>query len=568
MAGIGDAFPLQGASFLMEKGRSRWAVYAGESKYRISLADQEPVRPTLLGAGVLVRLARSQLGAGVTAIDEPAYLEPTISEDQDAVGRASFYRVFTPWTSAFAEGFGTARGGLGFRAGMSLRSQNGLLNAAVYSFDGQFPLAPVVRPGEEGLELSGSYRPSEFSTIGGNLYWVSEDVLTNRSDLRGYLAFGKSFGSDAPTIHLSYSREELTFDTLEEDTSRIADRYVASISRSSQLQYADLRIEHVANAGDRQPDRSQALGTYQRFFASSSHFDATTVIQREQNGDIGITAEGAVEAPWRVPYYFVVGLGGAFLDRRAVDTGEGVVRIGLSRRILDNGLYGRIEARLPFDVGLPESNLNRETYAFEIGIRYGWRDIEQAGSLFSPILRPSAFGTLEGSVILESVGQGNIPILVNGRRAAVTGSDGRFRAGRIPVGSVSVAIDASSLEPGLAPIGEASQVVVIAPRQVGRADFALARFRAIRGSVVLCENGTLRPLPRVKLILTSPDTSISLETTAAGGFQADGIPPGVYDLIIDPASVGGFVTPGELPKARIDLTEDVLAYVIRLRCKP
>lgn len=565
-AGTGNVFPLVGGAFRLVQKRTTWAAYAGESKDPVVIEGRETVRPVLVGADVLTRMQRFQLGAGVTVIDEPAYFDQSVDEDRDALGRVSLYRVLTPWASLFAEGFATIGSDLGFRAGANYRSLNGHLNGALYSFDGEFPIAPGVRPGETGVELGGSYRPSELSSISGNVYWISEDVATDRDDFRGYVVFGKSFGSNAPHLSASYSREELTTQMIGEDDSRVADRFVASIGRASLDQFADLRLEHVANQGGGEPDRTQAFATYYRYFASEMHLNGSAVWQREEGGDSGFTAEAAIEAPWRRPYYFVFGLGGALVERSGEESGEGVVRIGLSRHILRDGVYGRIEARLPVDVGLPDSNLNRETYAFQIGVRYGWRQYDQIGAFLTPILRPSDFGAIEGSVNLEGKGLANVPILVQGRQAAITGAGGSFRISRVPVGSVTVSVDASSLEPGLAPVGDATQLVVVAPRQTARADFSVGQFRSLRGSVVVCENGRVKGVPGVRLALTAEGRRFQLETGASGSFQADDIPPGIYELSVDPASVAEIVGPAEVSEIRIDLREDVLAEVIRLRC--
>jgi hypothetical protein len=563
----GDALALQGGSFSLRRGRSSWNVFVGESKYRIEVADKDPRRPRFAGVGFLHRLQEDYFGFALTAIDRPVYLEENFERDTDAVARGSYYHVLSPWSAMFGDVYGTAEGETGIRAGAHHRFLTGDVSAALYSYGDRFPVAPSVRPGERGVEVGGTYRPSELSTITGQVYWVNQDVLDDRSDLRGHVAFGKSFGSNAPHIHFSYSRDELTFDTLEGDTSRIADHFLFAIGQSSISRYLDLRLEHVMHDGGTEPDRTQAVFNFQQRYAAG-YIDANSIVQRDENGDLGATAEAAVEIPFRIDYNVLIGAGAAFVERGSRESGDGVLRLGVTRRVLGNGVYGRLEGRIPFDIGLPSASLNRETFAFEAGVRYGWQDLSDIQGILGPLIHPSQFGSLEGMVELNGQGLGGVPILVNGRRAAITGGDGRYRIARVSIGSISVAIDAGVLDPGYAVVGNARQEIIVRPRQASRADFVLARFSTLQGSLVTCADGAIRGIPGARITLRSGDAAITLETTSSGAFQADDIPPRSYEVVIDPASIAGYASPGEIPALTLDLTEDVLGFVIPVRCNP
>ena len=562
---IGDAFPVQGASLSFEGGRRRWSLYAGQSKYRIALPDADVRRPLLAGGDYLLRTGRNYFGGGLMLIKEPAYAAGQEVNDDDAIVSGRFIREVSPWTNVFSEAYASAESALGFRAGANLRFQNGRLNTAVYSFDGSFPFVPLVRPGEEGIELSGRYEPTELSTLSGQIYYVTEDVVAERSNLRGYAAYGRNFVG-GPALHVSFSRDELSFDALEGTTSRIADRAALSLSRASQADYANFRLEHVMNSGDGEPDRMQAVATLLRTLPSDSFLDVTIVAQAEDSSSYGVTAEAAYESSLRGPWRYLVGLGGAWLDR-GEESGEGLVRLGISRRLGGDGVYGRIEARIPFDIGLPRSDLNRNTIALDIGARYGWDDVRDIQSIFTPLVRPSHFGVIEGTVTLDGRGVGGLPILLDGRRAATTGSDGGYRIRRVPVGASIVSIAPTSLEPGYSVVGGFSRSVQILPRDPARADFELARFSTFQGSLVYCEDGRIRPAGGAKIALVSETGFITLATSSAGGFNTDEVPPGEYDVIVDADSVAQYVTADRIPVLRVDLRQDVAGYVIRLGCE-
>lgn len=56
-------------------------------------------------------------------------------------------------------------------------------------------------------------------------------------------------------------------------------------------------------------------------------------------------------------------------------------------------------------------------------------------------------------------------------------------------------------------------------------------------------------------------------TSSSGGFEFDAVPPGVYELVIDPTSVPE-VSPASIPRRQVELTADMLGYAILLECDP
>ena len=56
-------------------------------------------------------------------------------------------------------------------------------------------------------------------------------------------------------------------------------------------------------------------------------------------------------------------------------------------------------------------------------------------------------------------------------------------------------------------------------------------------------------------------------TSSSGGFEFDAVPPGTYELVIDPASVPE-VSPASIPRRQVELTTDMLGYAILIDCNP
>ncbi len=567
-ARVADTYPAEGLSVLLSGERSRWNVFGGRAKYSLRLPGRDTGRFTLFGAEHLSRIGKNHFGAGVTVVEDPVYGDPDRKADRDTILTGRYFRELSPWAHLFAEVLTSRDGSLGARVGTQYRFTAGDVTSSVYSFGNGFPfLYPLYRPGERGVEVRGAYRPSEFSMVYGQLSYVSEDRFLNRSDLRGNLGLGWSFGSNRPYIHLTYSRDEVVYEALTTgEQSFIADRFAVSVTQSSSVDYVGLNLEHVESRGGGELDRSQALLLYRRVLGYGSLLDGSFVAQRDERGDLGFTLESALERPLRGRYYYVLGLGGAYLERGVSETGEGVARVGVSRRLSGNGWYGRFEVRIPFSIGLERSNLNRRSLALDIGHRYGWKDIQSFRSLFVPMTSPAHYGSIEGTVLLEGVPQSGWTVLINGEPRAVTGSDGSFRVRGVPVGQVIVTLDIRQLDPRYSVVEGFSREVVVTPRGVSRVDFLMAPLSFFQGSLLSCVGPKTVPLGGARVTLRGRDFSRTVTTSNVGSFQFDEIPPGIYEFEIDPASVPAGITPEMLPKPRIDLTQDVLAYVVRINC--
>jgi len=73
------------------------------------------------------------------------------------------------------------------------------------------------------------------------------------------------------------------------------------------------------------------------------------------------------------------------------------------------------------------------------------------------------------------------------------------------------------------------------------------------------------PVSGAKLALVGKNFTTAVETSSTGSFQIDEIPPAVYQVIIDPSSVPD-VAASDIAAITIDLTRDVMGYVIRIGC--
>lgn len=557
----GDVIPLEGMQVRWRRGNQGFAVFAGASKFLVSLPQQPKQRPNIGGFEYLTSFGRNDIGGMVTVVEHPVYDDPAIHRDHDALLRVSYVREVSPTASLFADAFGGR--GPGFRAGGSANFQLGRFSLSGYHFDRALPVISIFNPGESGIESTGSYRPTEWSTVNAQLFYVTQDATTTKRELRGQAGYGYSFGSGAPYIYVSYGREQLSVSSFDQDISSIGNRFSASATRASQSGFSSLTLEHVRYHEQDTPDRTQLVVTDQRVVRFTSFLESELVLQREPKV-WGATLQSAVELQWRGPYFLVVGGGLAYLET-PLATGEGLLRIGISRRSATNGIYGRTEARIPVGIGLPRSRLNRESVTLDVGARFGLQDIRNMRAALAPVVAPNQFGTIEGRVAMGDKGLPNLTVSVNGQAATVTDASGLFHTGRLPIGAANVSIDPLQLEPGIAVVGDSTVNVTVQPRQATRVDFKLAQFSTFRGSLVVCEGEQKRALPGAKIALVAGESAIQLDVAPSGGFQADNIPPGRYDIVIDPTSVPG-VSARDIPRLSVDLTHDVLGYVIGLRC--
>lgn len=557
-----DTFALDGVQLRWLHGDDRgFSLFAGLSKFLLALPGAPTRRPFLAGGEYFLRRDRDYFDAGLTLIDHPVYSDPSIHRDADAIARFSYLRRVSPLALLFADAY--AGRGAGFRAGATVESQLAQATASVYSFGREFPLLSSFNPGERGIQASGSYRPAELSSLSSQVFYVVSDTGGGRRDIRGEISYGQGFGTDAPYVFLSYAREQLTVDSSDQNVSGIADRFSVAATRAWLSGYSSLQLDRVMNRRDATPDTTQLLATQHQVLGSASFLDATFLVQSE-HGRWGATLESSVETPWRGPYYILSGIGAAYVASSTM-SGEGVLRIGVTRRVLSNGPYGRLEVRIPVSIGLTRSHLNRNLVSLDIGTRFGSQDLRNIQSIFAPILTPNQFGSIAGRVSLDGEGVAGVVILLNGEPASQTDRAGTFRIGRVGVGSANIAVDVAQLEPGLSVVGEPARDVLVQPREPTNVDFAIARFTTLRGSFVICENDRPKPVAGARLALVKGNVVIPVEVSQSGGFQVDQVPPGEYDIVIDPTSVPG-IPAAAIPRLHVDLRQDLLGFVIGIHC--
>lgn len=560
----GDAFQLDGASVAWEHQTSRVLGYAGRTTYS-TLLDGVPRSALDIGGAEYHRQGqRSVYGGAVVALRNAFTIE---GQPSHGFSRADFEHDLSATSRLFGSAYISDRAAPAFRIGTRLRSFRGDLIASVYTFGKHMPLVyPLLRPGETGLQLSGSYRPAEFSRLYGDLIYASDKNVLRRTDLRGHVGYSYWFGTVGPYIDVAYHHDELTHEQLTRERENVlADRFVASISRASILEWMAVRFDHVIRRS--QPDRTQLLGSWGRLIGPSSSAEASLLLQNEQHFGHGATTDASYERLVRWPYSMIVGGGLAYVDRSGNRTADGLARIGFSRRFNAriSGWYARVEARLTFGVGLPRSELAANAITFSVGNRIGWSDLEHARSLVAAMASPSSFAAIDGVVTLDGKGLANVPVLLDGERRTTTGQSGRYRLSRIPVGVVNVSIDPNALEQGYVVLGSPSKAVLLTGGSLGRADFAIAHVVSFAGAVVMCRGAETAPQEGVRLALLGHDVVRTSLTSSLGAFEFDQVPPGQYDLVIDPATVPQ-IAPENLQRRSVDLVADVLGYVVKLGC--
>ncbi|HET7707836.1 MAG TPA: carboxypeptidase-like regulatory domain-containing protein [Thermoanaerobaculia bacterium] len=564
-AGGADAYTIEGVAARWQRRNEEWMAYAGDTRYPTVLPGLGQSAPRLGGIEYRRRFGNASAGGAIIALGDAT------SPDHDSVRtvvRGDYDYALSPSTQLFSRAFVAGNGSTGFRIGSRFADFRHELTASIFSFDEDFPLVyPLFRPGERGGELYGSWRVTELSRVYGAVTYLSSDRLLGRSNLRGHLGYAFAAGSDAPHFDVSYHRDEITHDVL--STTRqdiIADRFSFGITRSSLAESLAVRLDHVMR--NDHPQRTQLLVSYARVVGLESTVDSSVVAQKEDS-TLGLTAEGVYEKPIRWPYSVRVGAGAALIHEEVEDRGEGIARLGLSRRFVGqlSGWYAQVEARASFPIGLPRSNLSSNTITIGLGNRLGWNDLGHARSVFTALVSPSDFGAVEGRVQLDGKGLANVPIVIQGQRAGVTGRDGRYRVSRVRAGIVSVMIDTSVLEQGFVVDGPESRSVLVAPRGVAQADFAITRRVALAGSLARCKDGQFLPLRGARIAMLGDQFVQTAVTSSSGGFEFDAVPPGTYELVIDPASVPE-VSPASIPRRQVELTTDMLGYAILIDCNP
>lgn len=562
-----ESMPLQGLSAYYRTGDEQWSLFAGRPKFLRDLPGLEIETPGLVGARYLRKTGRNHFGISLTGVLDPTFADGTLGDTAGIVA-GDLFREISPWTYLFTEIFATDQGALGGRLGARHRFAWGELTGAVYRFADGFPFVfPLYRPSEEGAEVNVRIQPGEFWTVTGYLNLFRDDRVQQRSDVRGGFSIARSLGSNRPHLQLTYARDEITFDSLSIGRPGVAtDRLTLLVSQTSSAEFLSLIVEHLISRGQQEEERSQAFLTHRRLFGVNSIWENALLVQRDDRGDFGVTAESSVERPIRGSYFYLLGLGAAFVDRGGREQGEGVVRLGLSRRLRETGWNARVEVALPFSIGLPRSGLARRQVAFDFSHRLSWRDPGSLRSLLTGVFTGRPSGTLEGRVAVGDQGLEEVTILIDGEPRAVTARDGSYRVVRLPTGSFTVGLDTRRLDPRLKILDSPFRRVEILPNEVTRADFLLAEFSYLQGSVVVCLDGEVQAVAGARITLVGEERTWTVETSSRGGFQLDEIPPGLYELRLDPASLDPAFGVEETLRWKIDLTDDVAGYVIGINC--
>lgn len=561
-------YALEGASVRVVHDRVMFSVFGGRSKYLLEPPGFAPARPEVFGAEGLVKVGRNSFGGGWSVLEDPVYLDPQIVRGRDAVLSGRYFFGLSPWARMFAEAFLAEEGSLGGRVGGVMGSQAGGVSFSLFRFDESFPwLYPVYRPGERGLEVRGRYALTEISTLYGNVYYASDRTLFARSDLRGTLGLGLRFGSNRPTLHLDYSRDDLVSDSLLGPGSRFAaDRYAASLYWANNAGQLTLTLERNRAEGAAL-DRDQALVLFRRSVGPYSFLDGSAVIQRDELGGAGATAEAAVERPLRGRFSYLTGLGAAYVDRAGLRSGEGVARVGLSRRLSGQGWSMRAELRIPFSIGLERSETRTGIFSLELGNRYSWSDLAAFGS-GSSNSDSGPSGSVRGTVRGIEARVGGIPVLLDGQPRAITHADGSFRMLRVPAGTHSVSLDLGRLDPRYGVAGEDAKVVEVYPGVPTEIDLELARFSAFDGALVTCRGEPGAAVAGARLTLVAGGERKSAVTSNVGGFHFDEVVPGTYVLVVSPSPLDPAPHRWTVTRFSVDLRGDCLGQLVEVLCRP
>lgn len=565
-----QVYPLQGLA-LRSRGEARsWSVFAGRAKFfrPLRLPDEEleeQETPRLFGGRYLARAGRQHIGFSVTGVTDALFVDGR-HEDLASVASLDLVREITPWSYLFGDLLVTDRGGVGGRLGLARRFAAGQLSASVYSFDRDFPFVfPLYRPAERGIRVDGRYRAGDMWWLFGGATYFIETARQDRRDLRLNAGASWDLGTDRPFLTLSYSRNDIVFDSLSIATpDRLTDRVALSTSLSTRTRSIGLTLEHLFESGDF-PDRSQARLRYRALVGDQSIVSLFVLGQLLDGRDVGVTAEVILERPlWR-RYDYKIGLGGAFVERGGVERGDGVVRAGIARRVGREGWTIGLEVIETFDVGLPSSGLGRRQVVLSVGHRMRWRDAEDLRMKVAPLFFPEALGSVEGRVHAEGVGVPGIGILVEGEVRARTDAEGRFRIPRVPARTVTVALDMRTVDPRLHPVGEPFRTLELGPREVRDVEFELRELSYFQGSVVYCLDGEEIPLARATVRLEGEEVVFTATTSPLGDFLFDEIPPGIYELILEPEEIPALELEEPLVWT-VDLTEDLTGFLLRISC--
>ena len=437
-----------------------------------------------------------------------------------------------------------------------------VISGVAFWTDESLPLLyPVVRPGESGVELSGDYELSEWSRVSAGVSWLERNALSPGRSFRSNGAYVRSFGADRPTVVLRWDYNDIIYQFLG-DSSEVAtfgNRYsVEARQRGLRDSYSVV----LQRSDDDRGERSQLAGSIERLVGARNRIDAYALVQMNEHDDVGLIAETTLERELSAVWSYRLGVGATVLWED-VERADGVVTLGVARKLPRRGWYGRVDVTIPFDVGLPRSNRVSQRVRGAIGLSYDWDELSELRRLVAPILDRNAFGSIEG-IVATSDGEpiAGATIVVNGSRRSTSDQAGRFAIDRVPVGRASVSVDAFSIDPSLT-LTENAVDVMIESRGTASVTLTAKRAVALFGSVVRCVDGTIRAVAGLEMALISSEAAYVVVTTDSGSFALEGIRPGEYELVINP---GGTIAAEEIPGITIDLNDDVLGRVIRLGC--
>ena len=555
-------YPLQGGRFQQVGGRSPWMLFGGRAKRFRELPEQAVKTPVLFGFRHLSRIGFHHIGFSFTGVENPTFVIDRGRQSLSGVVGGTYYRDVSPWVGILAEVHTTGTG-FGGRAGSLFRFRSGEVATMLYTFASQFPFVfPLYRPGESGLTVSGEVQLSEFSSLFAHVDYVLATQVNERSDLRAEVGFGKSFGSNRPHLYLSYSHNEVIFDTPDDVEDRgTADLFSLSITRNAAAQLLGLRLEHLIQSTGSQGNQTRGHLFYRRLLRRRSFLNATFDTLVDEDLSYRLNAETSIERPlWR-SYNYLAGMGVTYRDNNLRETGEGLLRLGVSRRITRSGLSIRLELVRPFSIGLPRSRDPGVRFSVDVGHRKAWQSLESLQSSFLPTFPSRRYGTIEGRVEFEGRGVSRVTIYVNGEPRDVTNRRGRFRVRRVPVGLAVVRLDIREFETEYGIVGGAARQVQVTPRGSVQADFELAVMRYFQGSIITCDADAILPLIDVEVTLVGQGLERTLRTSRVGAFQFDELPPGRYELTVPPTR------PGDAPQTfPIDLVQDLAGFLLRINC--
>lgn len=563
-----ETYPLRGLSIQMADASARWSAFAGAAKYFEPPPAGPWSVPTLFGLQRLADVGANHWGVSLTGVARATFLDPALDGHTGVVLAGDYFRDLGATAKLFLQGMGTATGDPGGRFGVQLRNPGWDFSTQVYAFGNGFPfVSPLYRPGERGIEIAGRFDPAYRWSLSGYANLLRDVVRYGRTELRGDLGISWNPGGTFPALRLDYVRDEVANDSRSIAVpGATSDRITFQAARSYTSQFWALRAEHVLRDSVGSPERSQATFDYRRIVLDDSFLTGSAVMQRETGGDLGATAESAIERPFKADWFYIAGLGAGLVAAGGGRTGEGVLRGGIAHRFAREGWYARLEVRIPFSIGVERANLATQTLAFDLGTRVGWHGRSDPPHRFTPV-SGEPFGALEGAATLNGNGVAGLRVLVNGEHAATTGSSGRYRIPKVRTGPVDVSIDLRNLDPRYTVVGGPVRQVEVPGGWSTKIDFKVEPRSFLRGSLLACEGGEVLPVRGARLTLAAGAWARTVETSPLGAFEMDEIPPGVYTLEIE-AGAGGRTAPTLPQPLSIDLRDDVLGFVLRLGCDP